>query len=386
MNILLTGIDGYLGWPTALKLSKEFPDARIVGIDNLARRKWVMECGSISAIPVPEMDKRIAIARENGFTNIDFVKGDLVDRDFVYQTLRIFMPEVVIHVAAQPSAPYSHINGERANFTQFNNNQSTRNLLWGLKETGLTDTHFIETTTTGVYGAPNFKIPEGFIDVQVGKDKDRIPYPGMAGSWYHMSKATDINNLYLANKLWNFSITDLRTAIIYGAQTEETSLDPLLSTRFDFDFFFGVVIHRFCAMVLTGYPLMVYGKGEQKKPVISLEDATSSVVAAVRSKQKGKFKVYNQCTETVSIINLAAAIKNAAEKIGIDAVLKNIPNPRVEKEDHKMEIANEGFLGLIGNPKQTVETGMRPILNILTPFRDTIVNYKDRFLPDELKK
>ena len=238
MNILLTGVDGYLGWPTALRLSKEFPEARIVSVDNLSRRKWVMECGGISALPVAEMTRRIAAARENGFTNIDFIEGNLVDKDFVYQILQVFMPDVIVHLAAQPSAPYSHINGERANFTQFNNNQATRNLLWGLKENGLLETHFIETTTTGVYGAPKIKIPEGFITVRIGDGEDVIPYPGMATSWYHMSKSTDINNLYLANRLWNLSITDLRTAIIYGTETRDTVLDPNLCTRFDFDFYF----------------------------------------------------------------------------------------------------------------------------------------------------
>jgi len=39
MNILLTGIDGYIGWPTALRLSREFPQTKIIGIDNLAGRK-----------------------------------------------------------------------------------------------------------------------------------------------------------------------------------------------------------------------------------------------------------------------------------------------------------------------------------------------------------
>ena len=385
MNIILTGIDGYLGWPTSLKLSKAFPEARIVGIDHFGRRKWVEECGSVSALPVAEMQERISVARERGFSNIDFIEGDLTDSDFVYQILRVFTPEVIVHVAAQPSAPYSQINGERANYTQFNNNQATRNLLWGLKETGLLDTHFIETTTTGVYGAPNFRIPEGFIEVRVGDKNDVILYPGMAGSWYHMSKSTDINNLYLANKQWNLAITDLRTAIIYGTGTKETSLDPVLSTRFDFDFFFGVVGHRFCAMALTDYFLPVYGKGEQGKPFIALEDAANSIVAAVKSRPDGKFNVYNQCTDCVSIVDLANVIKDAAIDIGMKAEVKHIPNPREEKETHRMEIDNQGFLGLMGQPEYRVDATIKSILQSLMPYREIIETYKDRFLPDELK-
>ena len=59
MTILLTGCDGYMGWPLMLKLSREFPDDQIIGIDNLARRKWVEEIGSTSMIPVAEMEARI---------------------------------------------------------------------------------------------------------------------------------------------------------------------------------------------------------------------------------------------------------------------------------------------------------------------------------------
>lgn len=35
------------------------------------------------------------------------------------------------------------------------------NLLHGLAECDLGDTHFIETTTTGIHMAPHFPIPEG---------------------------------------------------------------------------------------------------------------------------------------------------------------------------------------------------------------------------------
>ena len=77
MNILLTGIDGYVGWPTALRLSKEVPDSRIIGVDNFGRRRWVEESGSVSAVPIFSMEERLVAAQEHGFGNISFVEGDL---------------------------------------------------------------------------------------------------------------------------------------------------------------------------------------------------------------------------------------------------------------------------------------------------------------------
>ena len=273
MTILVTGADGYIGWPTALRIAARTDD-RVLLVDNFGRRDWVEEIGSTSATPVASIDERLDAAEETlGITNMSFVEGDLVERSFVDELLEVHEPDVVVHAAAQPSAPYSQINGERANYTQHNNLQSTRNLLWGLEEHDMTDTHFIETTTTGVYGAPEFPIPEGGTTMENDGERDDVPFPNMGGSWYHATKGFDAQNMRLANTQFDIPISDVRTAITYGTETAETREDDRLKTRFDFDYYFGTVTHRFCAQAVAGYPVTVYGKGEQRKPFVSLEDA-----------------------------------------------------------------------------------------------------------------
>jgi nucleoside-diphosphate-sugar epimerase len=380
-QILLTGIDGYMGWPLALRLSKEFPDARIIGVDNFGRRKWVEEVGAVTAIPILGMEERLAVASGHGFSNIRFIEMDLTDRDEVFQLFDTFRFDVVVHAAAQPSAPYSQINGACANYTQYNNNQSARNLLWAIKEKGLQDDcHFIETTTTGVYGAPEFEIPEGFVTAENKGKKDTVLFPGMAGSWYHMSKSTDVSNLWLANRQWKLSISDLRTSIVYGTETEDTALDERLATRFDFDFYFGVVANRFCAMALTGHPITVYGKGGQKKPMISLEDAVESTVNAVRLDRTGEFRVYNQTTELVSIMHLATSIADAGKELGFDVEVKNIPNPRVEVEDHEMSMSTDNFRTLLPEPRYNLATGIAQVIKSLKPYKHVLEQYRDCFM------
>jgi nucleoside-diphosphate-sugar epimerase len=172
----------------------------------------------------------------------------------------------------------------------------------------------------------------------------------------------------------------LRTAILYGTETEETALDSRLSTRFDFDFYFGVVGNRFCAMALAGFPITIYGKGEQNKPQISLEDCVHSNVNAVRLEKNNKFNVYNQATAAVSIKELSVAIKNAAEDCGIKTEVRHIENPRVEKEEHKMTISNEKFMRLLGVQKFDIESGMGQVIKSLVPFKETIKAYKDSFI------
>ena len=132
MTILVTGADGYIGWPTALRLATR-TDERIVAVDSCARREWVAEVGATSATPVADPETRLAAAREvHDAVNLSFVEGDLTERSFVDRLLTVHEPSVIVHTAAQPSAPYSQIDGERANFTQHNNMQATRNLLFGL--------------------------------------------------------------------------------------------------------------------------------------------------------------------------------------------------------------------------------------------------------------
>ena len=382
MTVLLTGSDGYLGWPTALRLADRL-DQRIVGVDNLARRDWVEESGSVSAVPIDGPKTRFAAA-----PNLSFVEGDLADREFVDQILSVHQPETVLHLAAQPSAPYSSINGERALYTQQNNLSMNLNLLHGLRENGLEDTHFIETTTTGIYGAPEFPIPEGGLGVERGDGQDEVPFPALGGSWYHAAKSFDNANMRLATTEWDQPISEVRTAIVYGTETAETT-EMDRPTRFDFDYYFGTVVNRFCAQAVAGYPLTVYGRGEQRKPMVSLRDAVESLAALVEDghgggPEFGGVEVYNQVTRPVAIVELAETISEVAGEFGIDADVEHFENPREENEEHKMEMEKEAFLDLVGGQKQELEAGIRDTLESLVVYEDRITAHEDRFLPGVL--
>lgn len=379
MVVLLTGADGYLGWPTALRLANRL-DERIIGVDNFARREWVEQSGSVSAVPVHDADTRFA-----AHDNLSFVHGDLSDRGVVDQLFQVYEPETVLHLAAQPSAPYSQINGERALFTQTNNLSMNLNLLYGLKEAGLDDSHFIETTTTGIYGAPEFPIPEGGIDVSRQGGEDELPFPAMGGSFYHQSKTFDGANMRLAETQWEQPISEVRTAIVYGSETKETA-DKNLPTRFDFDFYFGTVVNRFCAQAVAGYPLTVYGKGLQRKPMVSLVDAVESHARLVERGHTGEgVEIFNQVERPVSIVELAETIAEVGSEFDLDVEVTHVENPREEDEEHQMEMDNERFHELIEGPQQTLEEGIRDILETLVEHRDRITSHEDRFLPGILR-
>jgi nucleoside-diphosphate-sugar epimerase len=388
MTIIVTGGDGYLGWPTGLRIASQTTD-RVLLVDNFARREWVSDVGSISATSIADIETRVAAAKEvHECANLSFVEGDLTERAFIDELLDIHDPDTIVHTAAQPSAPYSQINGERANYTQHNNMQATRNLVFGLEEHDLTETHFIETTTTGVYGAPAFPIPEGGATMENQGQRDEVPFPAMAGSWYHMTKSHDAANLRLAHSQFDVPISDVRTAIIYGTGIEETRADDRLATRFDFDYYFGVVAHRFIAQAIAGYPITVYGKGEQRKPFIALEDAVEGLTRLALTdptERPADHVVYNQVTRPISIVEMGTTIANVATEYGYDTTVEHFENPRDEDETHKMEIENDRYAELIGGQSVTFTEGVETIFATLSEYEDRIAAYEDRFLPGVLE-
>jgi nucleoside-diphosphate-sugar epimerase len=387
VSIIVTGADGYLGWPTSVRIADR-TDERVLLVDNFARREWVAEGGATSAVPVAEMDERLAAARaEHGLRNLSFVEGDLTDGEFVDRLLRVHEPSAVVHAAAQPSAPYSQIDRDRANFTQNNNLQATRNLLWGLEEADQTDTHFIETTTTGVYGSPDFPVPEGGATMSNQGEADEVPFPAMAGSWYHLTKSHDAANMRLAHEQFDLPISDVRTAIVYGTETEETRPADRLKTRFDFDYYFGTVTHRFCAQAVAGYPVTVYGKGEQRKPFVGLEDAAEGLARLALSGADDRadgLTVYNQVTRAVSIVEVANTIADVGKEFGYDVDVEHFENPRDEDETHEMEIENDRYATLIDGRSQSFEEGVRDVFETLTRHAETVEAHQDRFLPGVL--
>lgn len=376
MKILLTGIDGYLGWPLALGISKKFKHFKIIGVDNLSRRKWVKECKATSAIPIKSMNQRLKSAKKLGFKNLFFFKGDLTNTKFTENLFKKHKFDIVFHLAAQPSAPYANSDVSKANFTLLNNNISLLNILWAIKKYGKKNLKFINTSTTGVYGQPNFEIPEGFVKATNKKISDIIPFTNLGGSWYHITKSNDLNNLHLANRIWGLKIIDMRTSIVYGTETRETKIHPDLNTRFDFDFNFGVVLNRFCAMSVINHDITVYGKGILKRPFISLKDFVISMVNLVSYKQKKPFEVFNQTTEMLGIKYIGKTISKNANNIGFKSKIKMIENPRREKESHNMKMENNRFIKLLKSKPISFFSESKIILKSLISYTKTIKKFK----------
>ncbi len=119
MRVMILGMDGYLGWPLALKLAKL--GCKVYGIDNMLRRKLVEERGAQSVTPIQSMEDRIKAANEHLDVNIDFREIDLMDRESLFAYIKEVQPESIVQFAEIPSAPYSMASVEKAVNTIQNN-------------------------------------------------------------------------------------------------------------------------------------------------------------------------------------------------------------------------------------------------------------------------
>ncbi|WP_203340820.1 NAD-dependent epimerase/dehydratase family protein [Planococcus beijingensis] len=377
MKIIVAGGDGFCGWPTALYLSQKGHDISIV--DSKVRRHIDEELGSNSLTPIAALEERVAKWKDLTGKEIRTYEGDLQDFDFLKMVLEKEQPEAFVHYAEQRSAPYSMIDRKHAIYTQVNNVVGTLNVLYGIKDI-VPNCHLIKLGTMGEYGTPNIPIEEGYLDIEHKGRKDRLPFPKQPGSYYHLSKVHDSHNIMFACRIWGIRATDLNQGVVYGLSTNETSLDPILANRLDYDSVFGTALNRFIIQAAIGHDLTVYGKGGQTRGFLNIEDTVRCIeIAAENPADVGEFRVFNQFTEEFSVMELAQMVKKAAEKVGLSVNISHLENPRVEKEEHFYEAANTSLLDLGLKPHLLTEDVIGSILKTAIDHKDRVI--KENVLP-----
>jgi UDP-sulfoquinovose synthase len=364
MRILVLGGDGYLGWPTALHLSECGHDVGVV--DNFARRQFDHELGAESLVPIETLTTRVRVWHELTGRRIATFAGDLTDAEFTYRVVREFQPNAVVHFAEQRSAPYSMIDRQHAVYTQTNNIAGTLNVLYAIAEID-PSIHLIKLGTMGEYGTPNIDIEEGWLEVTHHGRTDRMLYPKRPPSMYHLSKVHDSHNIEFACRVWGLPATDLNQGIVYGQQTEESVRDDRLATRFDYDAVFGTVLNRFIILAALGHPLTVYGEGGQIRGLIDIRDTVECIrLAAEHPAQPGEYRVFNQMTESMSVLEIAKLVANLHAN---DVEVEYLNNPRVEAEAHYFKVAHTGLIGLGLSPHLLSDTLLTSLYGVADRYR-----------------
>jgi UDP-sulfoquinovose synthase len=373
MRILVLGGDGYLGWPTALHLSALGHDVAVN--DNFARRGYDEEMGVESLIPIATLEERIATWHQISGNAIKPYVGDLCDPGFVHQMVGDFRPETIVHFGEQRAAPYSMIDQAHAVYTQTNNVVGNLNVMYAIADIDR-DIHLVKLGTMGEYGTPNIDIEEGWIEIDHNGRRDRMLYPKRPGSFYHCSKVHDSTNIEFGCRIWGIRATDLNQGVVYGADTEQTKLDPRLATRFDYDGVFGTVLNRMVIQAVLGHPLTVYGNGSQTRGLINIVDTVECIrIAAENPADRGEFRVFNQMTESMSIRQIAETVAteypNWSGANGSGVRIEHVDNPRVEAYDHYYNVKHTALVNL----------GLKPTLlstTLIDHLFDVVERYRER--------
>jgi len=373
VRVLVLGGDGFCGWPTALYLSERGHDVTIA--DNLSRRKIDIDLEVQSLTPIRPIGERLRVWQEVSGREIGFVQLDLAEEyDRLTALLRELQPEAIVHFAEQRAAPYSMRNAAAKRYTVDNNVRATHNLLTALVDTGV-DAALAHLGTMGVYGygwSGSAPIPEGYLTVKVptpdGELEREILHPANPGSVYHMTKTLDQLLFAFYAKNDGLRITDLHQGIVWGTQTDQTSLDERLINRFDYDGDYGTVLNRFLMQAAIGHPLTVHGTGGQTRAFIHIRDTVRCIELAITNPPENgtRVRVLNQITETHRVLELA---KLVGDTMGVD--IAYLPNPRREAEENDLVVRNDQFLAL-GLEPTTLSEGL------LDECTQIAAKYKDR--------
>jgi UDP-sulfoquinovose synthase len=261
------------------------------------------------------------------------------------------------------------IDRSHAVYTQVNNVVGNLNLLFAIGEID-PSVHLVKLGTMGEYGTPNIDIEEGFIEITHNGRTDTLPFPKQPGSFYHLSKVHDSHNIAFTCRTWGLRATDLNQGIVYGQGTDETTLHPDLATRFDYDAVFGTVLNRFIVQAVAGYPLTVYGNGNQTRGMLNIRDTVACIELALLHPAKvGEYRVFNQFTESFSINQMADMVVAA---LGSQHEIQHLADPRVELEDHYYKAAHTKLVDLGLVPHLLDADTIRGLAAIVEAQRDRI--------------
>jgi UDP-sulfoquinovose synthase len=372
MKVLVLGGDGYLGWPTAMRLSAQ--GHVVMAVDNYLRRRLCREESVDPLFEVPELRARAKRWKERSNREIEVRVGDLTDWSFVADIFQSFTPDALVHYAEQPAAPYSMLNRKAASLTLNNNLNVTLNVIYGVRRFA-PNCHIVKLGTMGEYGTPNIDIEEGWLEVEHKGRKDKFLFPRQAGSLYHTTKVMDTDLLWLYVRMWGLRVTDLMQGPVYGLETYENQGDEELYSFLNYDEIFGTVLHRFVVQAVAGHPLTVYGAGGQTRGFLNIKDTLNCIELSVEHPAAaGELRVFNQFTETFSVGELAERVARAGQQLGLQVEIRSVPNPRKEAEKHYYNPTHTGLLSL----------GLKPHLltdGVLAQLMQLVIRYRNRIDP-----
>jgi dTDP-glucose 4,6-dehydratase len=245
-RLLVTGGAGFIGANFVLYWLQWHRDARIVVVDALTYA-----------------GNRASISQADASKNFRFVEADICDTDTVAQTISDESIDCIVHFAAE-----SHVDRSIAGPDEFirTNVVGTHSLLkaaraqWTRAGKIRTDVRFHHVSTDEVYGSLTSSSPPF---------TESTPYS--PNSPYSASKAASDHLVRAYGHTYGLPITMSNCSNNYGPYQFPEKLIPLM------------LIHA-----LEGKPLPVYGKGENVRDWLYVEDHCRAIDAILNSGRVGE--------------------------------------------------------------------------------------------------
>lgn len=384
MKVAILGIDGYIGWSLTMHLLNR--GHTLCGLDNYKRRQRVRILGSNSLTPITSVMNRDLYISELPTFDDRIANLDMKDYRSLSSFLSFHKPDAIVHLAEQPSAPWSMKDVYESIHTQTDNVIGTLTLLWAMKK-HCPQAHLVKLGTMGEYGTPNCDIPEGKIPENcigiygTGFDEDfkdqshscpmqGLLFPRTPGSFYHLSKVHDTHNIHFACRNWGLRSTDIMQGVVFGL----TDTSDFKVTRFDYDECFGTALNRFCAQAISGHPLTVYGEGNQTRGFLPLKDSIQCLTLALEQPpEEGEYRTLNQFENIYSINDLAYMVYECAASLDIKSSVRYHNNPRVEADKHYYNPAHQKLFDMGYAPTTNIQNEITELIKQILPYKDNVI-------------
>lgn len=243
MTVIVTGGAGFIGSNFVFYQLKNHPEDRVICLDKLTY------AGNLSTLE-PVMNHK----------NFRFVKVDIADREAVYNLFEEEKPDIVVNFAAESHVDRSIENPEI--FLQ-TNILGTQVLMDACRKYGIKRYH--QVSTDEVYG----DLPLDGTDLFFTEDT-----PIHTSSPYSASKASADLLVLAYYRTYKLPVTITRCSNNYGPYHFPEKLIPLVISR-----------------ALADEPIPVYGKGENVRDWLYVEDHCSAIDLVIRKGWEGE--VYN---------------------------------------------------------------------------------------------